>query len=167
MPDFHGIGLMYEDEWINSDKLQLWTDAADHGIGCVFKDLFICEKFDNDQRQKPIAWRELYAIVVAAATWGHHFIGQRIVFNCDNEAVVYCIKSGVSKDPEMMTLIRKLFFISSRCNFECSAVHLSSKSNNLADALSRGQKAKFFEKCEQTMYSCNAKDIKCDLHLYR
>ena len=71
-----------------------------------------------------IAWRELYAIVVACTTGGFNFSGKRVVFNCDNEAIVCSIHSGVSKNVEIMTLIRMLFFICSCCNFEFSAVCL-------------------------------------------
>lgn len=167
MHNFHGIGLFYEQEWIHSDKMHLWTDASDHGYGCVFENQYIYEKFDNGLTKRPIAWRELYAIVVAAATWGHHLARKRIIFNCDNEAIVYCIKSGVSKDSELMTLLRKLFFICDYYSFECSAVYLTSKSNVLADALSRGDMNKFLLNCSEKMYFCNATDILCDIHIYR
>lgn len=169
MPRFHGISMMYDENWISSDKLQLWTDASDHGIGCVYKNQYIYQRFDDNMRQKPIAWRELFAIVTAAATWGHYFISKRVMFNCDNEVVVYCLSSGVSRDTELMTLIRKLLFIGACNNFECSSSYLPSKSNMLADALSRGQVEKFLKNCDKNckMIQCKPVDILCDLNNYR
>ena len=80
----------------------------------------------------PIAWRELYAIVVACATWGYSFSWKHVVFDCDDDAHVCSIVSGVSKNVEIMTLIRRLFFTCSCCNF----VLFTLKINVLAYTLS-------------------------------
>lgn len=169
MPFFHGVSFFYDNDWSSCDSLQLWTDASDHGIGCVFHNLYIYEKLDDFAIDMNIAWRELYAILVACATWGHHLIAKRVVFNCDNEAIVYCINSGVSKDVELMTLLRKLFFVCAYYNFECSACHLPSKSNVLADALSRGDMPRFFVNCKNplSMQKCQAIDVLYDLYNFR
>ena len=87
----------------------------------------------------PIAWREMYAFIVACATWCHHFVGHKVSFNCDNEVVVSCLEIGDSKSNDIMVLHRKLFFICECNNSECSAVSTASKQNVLADAsLRRG-----------------------------
>ena len=52
MQHYHSTSLLYEQEWILSDKLQLWTDAADYGYGCVLKNQYICEKFCNTLAQR-------------------------------------------------------------------------------------------------------------------
>jgi hypothetical protein len=169
LPYYHGVSIIYDDKWTSTDSLHMWTDAADHGIGCVFSNLYIYEQFSDSLKQKPIVWRELYAIVVACASWGHHFVGKRLLFSCDNEAIVYCLNSGVSKNVELMTLQRKLLFIGACHNFEFSAVYIRSKSNVLADALSRGDLERFFRNCKSAniMQRCNSVDIMCDLYNYR
>ena len=62
-----------------------------------------------------------------------------VLFHCDNEAVCYILASGTSHNPDIMTLVRTLFFVSAGNNFVCSAVHTKRCHNNAADALSRGQ----------------------------
>ena len=104
MPVFHGVSLFYDEDWIANDKLDFWTDAAELGIGCLFRTLYISEPFSPKLKLMSIAWRELYAIDVACATWGFNFSGKRVVLNCDNKEIV----SGVSKNVEIMTLIRRL-----------------------------------------------------------
>lgn len=169
MPHFHGVCVMYDECWTNSEQLSLWTDASDRGIGCLYKNYFIQDHFSECIAKRPIVWKELYAILVACATWGHHFVGRRLKFNCDNEAVVYCLNSGVSKNVELMTLIRKLFFICASYNFEISAKYLTSKSNILADALSRDNFTKFYQCCDSpnNMVQCKAYDVLKDLYFYR
>ena len=66
-----------------------------------------------------------------------------------------------------MTLIRALFFICVRCNFECAVVYILSKCNVLADALSRGDMEKLRVNCNnaEKMFrcvSCNILDILCN-----
>ena len=69
--------------------------ASDHGIGCVFGNMYIYDTFDNRLKQMPIVRRELYAVAVACATWGHHLLSKRLMLHWNNEAVVYCINKGV------------------------------------------------------------------------
>ena len=159
--------MFCDDNWTPNDRLQLWTDASDYGIGCVFQNMYISEKFSDSQKKLPIAWRELYAILCACVTWGHHLICKRVLFHCDNNVVVQCLCSGVSRNTELMTLLRKLFYICACFNFECSAVYIPSKANVLADALSRGNQSKFLSNCNTKMYKCAADDISNDLYNYR
>ena len=58
-----------------------------------------------------IAVKELLAIVLAAATWGHHWRGLLVLFVSDNSSAVYNINSGTSKHPHMMQLVRALHYI--------------------------------------------------------
>ena len=85
-----------------------------------------------------ITWRELYAIVVAVATWGLKLTGKKVLIYCDNEAVTFILKKGTSKDDNIMTLVRKLFFLCADYNVELTALHIVGIKNEIADALSRG-----------------------------
>ena len=90
-----------------------------------------------------IEWQELFPIVVACAIWFPHFSGKRIQFWCDNESVVAIINSGHSKSPRIMDLVRFLVLISMKHNFFVRARHVPGVRNNIADALSRFQDARF------------------------
>lgn len=98
----------------------------------------------NKARGINIEWQELFPIVVACAIWYPHFSGKRIQFWCDNESVVAIINSGHSKVPRIMDLVRFLVLISMKHNFYVKARHVPGVSNEVADALSRFQDARFW-----------------------
>ena len=68
--------------------------------------------------------------------WGK----KSILFRCDNEAVVYIINTGTSRDPCLMCC---LSFISAKYNLLLYATHIAGAVNGLADAISRNN-LKFF-----------------------
>lgn len=59
-----------------------------------------------------ITAKELVPIVFAGMLWGQQWSEQSIQFNCDNMAVVACLKSGTSRHPLVMHLLRCLWFLS-------------------------------------------------------
>ena len=140
LPSWNGISFFYETNWSNNADLELYTDASDVGIGCYFKGAWIMQSFDNNNHkfaENSINWRELYAVVVAVATWGHMLASKKVLFHCDNMSIMYILKSGVSKDAKLMTLVRALFYMCAKHNIEISSVYVSSTDNGLADSLSR------------------------------
>ena len=90
-----------------------------------------------------INFRELLAITIALSTWAQHLPRCKILFRCDNEAVVQILNTGVSRNPQMMHLIRTIFYIGACHDFECKAVHIPSEHNSIADSLSRLQWQRF------------------------
>ena len=91
----------------------------------------------------PIVYRELFALVLAINTFGKSLYGKRVLYHIDNQAVVFALNNGYSKNSEMMVLIRKLYFIMAFYSIECKAVFISTHLNSSADALSRGDMDKF------------------------
>ena len=96
------------------------------------------------QSRWPTSWdkvhitsKELLPLVVSAAVWGSQWRGNTIRARCDNAAVVAIIRSGYSKDPLAMQLIRNLFFITAHYNLLIVTVHVPGVENVAADALSR------------------------------
>ncbi len=63
---------------------------------------------------RSIEWKELYAVVMACETWGQHWSGKCLLFHCDNEAVVHIWESGRSRCPDLMDLVRALFFVAAQ-----------------------------------------------------
>lgn len=140
LPLWNGIGVFSEEEWVDSDVIHLYTDASDRGIGCVFGTEWFLVQFTGRMSKYAkynIAWRELYAIVKAASTWGQYLTGKKIVFMCDNEAIVYVVNSGISRDVSIMNLIRALFYVGAQYQFECRSKHVPGVLNTAADAASR------------------------------
>ena len=90
-----------------------------------------------------IEWQELFSILVACAIWCLHFSGKRIQFWCDNESVVAIINLGHSKAPRIMYLLRFLVLLSMKHKFYVRARRVPGIVNEIADALSRFQDARF------------------------
>ena len=74
-----------------------------------------------------IAVKELFPIVVAAAVWGDTWSSHCITFRCDNQAVVAALSSRSVRDPQMMHLLRCLFFLEAHFNFDHRVFHIEGK----------------------------------------
>jgi len=64
----------------------------------------------------------------------------------DNEAVVAVVNSGYSKDPQMMHLVRCLFFVLAMWDISLHACHIPGILNTVADAISRDNIPLLFSK---------------------
>lgn len=97
----------------------------------------------------PIAVKELLPIVIGCAIWGHNWGNHRIVWRCDNQVVVGCLKTRTSKNQSLMHLIRNLVFIEARLGFHLHVEYIDTHSNHLADDLSRDRLFSFLSKVPQ------------------
>ena len=79
----------------------------------------------------------LVPIVMACVVWGRAWKGQVVHVHSDNEAVVSVLNSGYSKDPQLMHLIRCLFFVLASWDIMLHASHIPGVLNSVADAISR------------------------------
>ena len=134
LPAWNGISVFYEDDWVSNVDMELYTDASDIAIAGYFDGAWFAAPV---AKSYSINIRELYAIVVAAATFGEQWKGKRLLFHCDNMCIVQVLCSGTCKSPEIMGLVRRLFFIAATFQFECKAVYINTKVNLIADSLSR------------------------------
>lgn len=146
---WHGRSFFLDTTVTPSPDLELYTDAASSiGFGGYFNGQWFQGRWPphlqlDSTRGISIEWQELFPIVVACAIWFPRFSGKRIQFWCDNESVVAIINSGHSKVPRIMDLLRFLVLISMKHNFYVRARHVPGVSNEIADALSRFQDARF------------------------
>ena len=141
LDDWNGRSFFLHNTWTQATELGLYTDASGAwGFGAFYgaEQRWIQGQWSCEDKEKSIEFKELYAIVAACATWGHHWSSRRIQLHCDNEAVVACVRSGTSRAPHLMPLLRCLVMLCARMNFVLSAKHVAGRSNVIADALSRG-----------------------------
>ena len=91
-----------------------------------------------------IAAKELIPTVLASMLWGSRWQGCLVIAHCDNLAVVEVINAGYCKDPQLMQLLRCLFFVLAHHKFSLKAIHIPGKLNVEADAISRNKLNLFF-----------------------
>jgi len=134
--------MFLEPEWTTADSL--WTALHGHirlpRLWCLhFKGAWLWGDWLPYQclPLRSIQWQELFAIVTAAGTWGHHWSGLRIHFHCDNLPIVQAWARQSSKHPDLMQLIRTLFLVAAHNNFTIRMSHLPGRLNRIADGLSR------------------------------
>ena len=98
-----------------------------------------------------IATKELLPLVAASALWGSSWTGSRIKFLSDNMAVVRCLSSFSAHDPDLTHLLRCLFLLKAKFQFEFCAQHIAGERNTAADALSRNKLPLFHSLCSQPL----------------
>lgn len=118
------------------------------GAGAVWQHHWFQLQWKNEREQQHnIATLELVPIVAAAAVWGKYWQGQTVLCRCDNQAVVFALLSRSCRDPNLMHLLRTLFFFEAHFQFSLHAEHIAGKDNPLADDLSRNNLPSFMQKC--------------------
>jgi len=83
-----------------------------------------------------IAWKELYAIVISAQSWGLLWQCKKLLVHCNNHAVIDVWRTGTCKSPEIMVLVRMLFFCAADNNFNVCVQYIPGINNIIADAFS-------------------------------
>lgn len=145
--DWSGQSFFYDEQWLTNDCLHLYTDACKTSFGGLFGTSWFCESFQTVgiPLRRSITFKELFAITMSVTVWSTYLSTKRIIFHCDNLAVVNIISSGSSKCRHIMSLMRYLYYICCQYNIVIKAVHIPGIENSPADALSRLQVDRFRE----------------------
>lgn len=101
-----------DDQWVSNAVFNLYTEASKDGFGAYFNGHWFYGSFTeiNVFKRRSIAFKELYAIALAVSTWSMSLANKRILFHCDNQAVVQILNYGASKCPHIMH-VRHAFLI--------------------------------------------------------
>ena len=146
------------EDWIGSSffippaakSLCLHTDASGYwGCGAVWSNSWFQYKWPDSWSSVNIAVKEFLPIVIAAATWGRLWSQAQVIAYSDNMAVVQAVTSCSVKCPQLMRLLRALFFIEACLNFSLNASHIAGHKNVAADSLSRNNVHEFFSIYQQ------------------
>ena len=120
--------------------MHLYADASESlGWGAFWSGCWLQALWSLNQSGKPIVWKELFAIVNAVNTWGYLWAKQKILFHCDNQAVVDIWHRGSTHDSETMALVCFLYFCAARYDINVVITYISGIDNCTADSLSRFQ----------------------------
>ena len=138
---WNGVSLIQEPS-INSVQLELFTDASNLGFGAVYGNYWFSCPWPESFTSFHINVKELFAVLAAIFTWGHHWHNKQIILFCDNTTVCNVWLPTSSKDSNMF-YIRHLFLFAATHNINLMIKHIPGKSNINADFLSRLQVAAF------------------------
>ena len=85
---FNGSSLLINDQWMSSEKLQLFSDTSGLGFAGVLQGQWFQGPWPLSWREVNIAIKELFPIVLALSLWPHLLKDGRLLVLCDNAAVV-------------------------------------------------------------------------------
>ena len=137
LPSWSGCSFFYDDEWLFSSHLELYTDAYHSGFGAYFSGGWLYGSFQEHdiRRSRSITFKELYAIAVALHTWCDVLACHNILFHCDNLSLVNILSSGTSKCRHIMTLLWFWSFTCAHYNIMLCAIHIHGVDDHWADSL--------------------------------
>ena len=152
LQEFNGVSYIPEDRWFSSDSLQLFTDSAgsaDLGAAC-FLDGKWCffqwpEKWRGCEVLRDMTFLEMIPVVLSMFVWGTVLANKKIILHIDNEALVYVLNHQTSKSKRLMQLVRPFVLMTMKFNINFKAVHIASKNNYIADAISRRKWSRFYQ----------------------
>ena len=81
--------------------------------------------------------KEILALETAAVAWAPLWANKKVFIHCDNTCAVHTINKGRSKNPIVMSSLRRVFWLSAMFNFRLRAVYYPGSCNGIADSVSR------------------------------
>ena len=134
---FNGVTMIINSNWISSDAIKLYTDAAStQGFAAVFGSRWFNGRFSQIWQNYNIAVLDLYPIVAALELWGKCMANHSVLFLTDNKAVVDVINKQSAKNLHLMRLVRRLVVTALKFNVYFKSKHIPGKNNVIADKLS-------------------------------
>ena len=144
LPQWNGTCCILQTEWITSPAMDLYTDASGtHGWGVYWSDRWIYAQWPTEHAHKNITWKEFHAIAAASNTWGHLWQRKKVLFHCNNQSVCNTWQKGSTRQPEIMALVRMLYFCAARFDIHVMVTDIAGTTNVIADAISRLQIERF------------------------
>lgn len=130
-----GLSFLLSPTWA---PLPVSSDVAEAvGYGAISGHEWFEEKWAIAQQSLSIAYmyKKRFPLVVAALLLGHRWATTWVEFRLDNMVVVSLLRSGTSKDPNMMVLLRYLSPVAACNSFAFPASYTPRWDNAIVDAL--------------------------------
>lgn len=90
------------------------------GYGAFLQGHWFSGSWSTVQATLSIAYKELFPVVVAAYLWGALWVSKQVKLLCNNEAAMAVLKSGTSRDPNLMVLLHYLSLLTECHSFSFS-----------------------------------------------
>ena len=133
---WNGCSFLQYPQWAPLPDFEVSSDASGalaHGV--VFQGHWFSGAWLPTQVSQSIEYKELLPLVLAAYLWGPLWASKRVNFLSDNRSVVEILRSGTSRAPTIMSLVRYLSLLAARHAFSFTASPVRGKSNLIADSL--------------------------------
>ena len=144
LPSWNGRAIIPDPHWTKSPDLELFTDASGSlGYGIFYMGHWLANPQPPELRDRSIQWQELYSIALACLLWEHLYSGKKLLFHCDNQALVDIWASGTSRDTLIMHLACSIFSNTATNHYTVLVTHIVGTNNSIADSLSRLQISRF------------------------
>ncbi len=145
LPEWNGVSIIPEFQLVSNADFDLFMDASGTGFGACWQGAWLAGEFMDWACDESMAFKELFAITMALATWGPQWQGKKIQFFCNNKAVCHMLHFKNSRRPHLVALLRTLHALAAQFGCLISACHLPGVMNTLTDALSCSWLRQFFE----------------------
>ena len=133
MPTFNGV--VFFDQRPIDCAIEL--DASLRGLGARWGSRIYTLTLPLGYLDMNIAHLEILNILVALRVWHQFWADKKVTIACDNEAVVYVLNTGRTRDLTLAAIARNIQFEAAKNNIDLQVNHISSKLNVVADLLSR------------------------------
>ena len=146
---YNGTTFFRSIQWSTNDNLDLFSDASGWGIGLYFAGRWSFAQWPRPTRlTQSIQLMEIFPIAVALTIWGHHLVNHKVIFHCDNLAVVEALNQQSSRNKDIMAVIRYIVLTTLRHNIVFKCNHVPGVLNIFSDQLSRGRINQFKAECK-------------------
>lgn len=138
LQSYNGISLITPHYLVDSETLHLYSDASPKfGYGVTYNTSWFQGKWPANWQELDITVLELFPIFMAVSIYAPSLTHHRVIFHCDNQAIVTVINKQTSKSKPIMSIIRPFVLLLLHYDIHFTAVHIPGISNVLCDSLSR------------------------------
>ena len=132
-------------QWTKLQEMRITTDASTTGFGCfnAATGEYMHGQWPVELQTLPIHILEMVALFAAILHWGSRWKRRRVVFDVDNMSVVWAFNNFYCKDPGLAIILREVFLLVQKYQFDLRARHIRTDINVCSDALSRSKLALF------------------------
>jgi len=137
--NYNGISFINYKPQVSSYDIHMYSDSSKKGFGATYGKEYITGIFPESWQDESIELLELYPIFLLVLIFKNSLSHKRVMFHCDNTAVVQILNKQSSKAYRIMNLLRPMILTMLNYNISFCAVHIPGTTNIICDTLSRKQ----------------------------
>ena len=141
LPSFDGISLIWLQDNCNIDNF-FAVDTCMVGGGAICGNEYFRHKFDKFTLVKVshISQLKMFTLCLAVKMWTHKMVGKYVKIEMDNQATMFALNRGKTKDTFMLKCLREIAWYSGKYQFLVKAKYIPTSKNLIPDLLSRWYK---------------------------